>query len=146
MQVLARLVLFVTETIAQKNVPAIRICAVCLICLILASLILYGGKNSMLLVAVFVALQGGPHGLISIVRPIITAEFMGRVNFGLISSMVAFGAIWGSSIAPAMAGSVSERLGYGPMLLLTGTIALIGLVSLMAVVMVRNSTPRILNT
>ena len=146
MQVIARLILFVTENVSKKNIPAIRICAVSLICLGMASLLLHVGTNSVLLVAVFVALQGGPHGLISIIRPVITAELMGRVNFGLISSMVAFGAGWGSPIAPALAGSISERFGYEPMLLLTASTAFIGLASLIAVFTANKSAHHNLKT
>ena len=146
MQVIARLILFVTENVSKKNIPAIRICAVSLICLGMASLLLHVGTNSVLLVAVFVALQGGPHGLISIIRPVITAELMGRVNFGLISSMVGFGAVWGSAIAPALAGSISERFGYEPMLLLTAATAFIGLASLIAVITANKSAHHNLKT
>ena len=60
--------------------------------------------------------------------------------------MVALGAVWGSAIAPALAGSISERFGYEPMLLLTASTAFIGLASLIAVITANKSAHHNLKT
>ena len=142
MQVIGRLILFSAENLMGRNISALKICALCLVCLFVASSILYKGSTSVVIIAIFIILQGGPHGLISIVRPIMTAEFMGRLNFGLISSMIAFGAVWGSAIAPAISGSISERLGYDSMMVATATVALMGLGCLILILVLKNNSLR----
>jgi len=130
MQVIARLILFATESFAKKNVPMVAVCLTSLIFLCLSSLALVLGGASLIFVVVFVMFQGGPYGLFSIVRPIITADLLGRVNFGLLSSMVGVGTVLGSAFAPGIAGSIADRWNYDTVLLTTSSIAAVGLVSL----------------
>ena len=42
-----------------------------------------------MLVVAFVLFQGSAFGLTSIIRPVITAEFLGRRNFGVVSGLIA---------------------------------------------------------
>jgi len=53
-----------------------------------AMCLLFGGGTTGL-IAAFVILHGAGWGVTSIVRPVITAEFLGRQGFGVISGMIA---------------------------------------------------------
>jgi len=131
MQVIARLILFATETFSNKDIPILAVCLTSLICLCLSSLALAVGGTSLILVVLFVIFQGGPYGLFSIVRPVSTAQMLGRVNFGLLSSMVGVGSVWGSALAPGIAGSIADRWNYDAVLITTSSIATAGLIILM---------------
>ena len=141
MQVIARLILFATESFTHKNIPMMAVCFTSLIFLCLSSLALVLGGASLIFVVVFVMLQGGPYGLFSIVKPIITADLLGRVNFGLLSSMVGIGSVWGSAFAPGIAGSIGDRWNYDTVLLTTSSIAAVGLVSLIVTSTLRRRNP-----
>ena len=66
----------------------------------------------------------------NIVKPVITAELLGQANFGVISSIVGIGYIWGFALAPGLAGAISGTWGYNMVIKTTFIVALIGLVSL----------------
>ena len=141
MQVIARLILFAAESFTNKNIPMMAVCLTSLIFLCLSSLALVLGGASLLIIVVFVMFQGGPYGLFSIVRPIITADLLGRVNFGLLSSMVGIGSVWGSAFAPGVAGSIADRWSYDTVLLTTSSIAATGLVSLIVTWRLQRKNP-----
>jgi len=141
MQVIARLILFTTETFGNKNIPILAVCLTSLICLCLSSLVLAVGGTSLILVVLFVIFQGGPYGLFSIVRPVITAEMLGRVNFGLLSSMVGIGSVWGSALAPGIAGSIADRWNYDAVLITTSSIAAVGLIILLTTSTLQRKNP-----
>lgn len=141
MQVIARLILFATESVANKNIPMMAVCLTSLVFLCLSSLVLVLGGTSLIFVVVFVMFQGGPYGLFSIVRPIITADLLGRANFGLLSSMVGIGSVWGSAFAPGVAGSIADRWSYDTVLLTTSSIAAVGLVSLIVTSALQRRNP-----
>lgn len=141
MQVIARLILFAAESFTKKNIPMMAVCLTSLIFLCLSSLALVLGGASLIIIVVFVMFQGGPYGLFSIVRPIITADLLGRVNFGLLSSMVGIGSVWGSAFAPGVAGSIADRWSYDTVLLTTSSIAATGLVSLIVTWRLQRKNP-----
>jgi len=130
MQVIARSILFATESVSNKDIPILVVCITSLICLCLSSLALVLGGASLILMVIFVIFQGGPYGLFSIVRPVITAEMLGRANFGLLSSMVGLGSVWGSALAPGIAGTIADRWNYDAVLITTSSIAATGLIIL----------------
>ena len=141
MQVVARLILFATETFGNRDIPILGVCLASLICLCLSSLALAVGGTSLILVVLFVIFQGGPYGLFSIVRPVITAEMLGRVNFGLLSSMVMMGSLWGSAFAPGIAGSIADRWNYDTVLITTSSIAAFGVIILMVTSTLQRKSP-----
>ena len=95
----------------------------------------------MIIIVIFVIFQGGPYGLFSIVRPVITAEMLGRVNFGLLSSMVGIGSVWGAALAPGIAGSIADRWNYDAVLITTSSITAAGLIVLMVTSRLQKSNP-----
>ena len=141
MQVVARLILFVTENFGNKKIPIMAVCLTSLICLSLSSLALAMGGNFLILVVLFVIFQGGPYGLFSIVKPVITAEMLGRVNFGLLSSMVGIGSVSGSALAPGIAGSIADRWNYDTVLITTSSISAVGLMIFLTTVVFQRKNP-----
>jgi len=69
------------------------------------------------LLASFVALQGFGNGVTSIIRPVLTAELLGRANFGVISGMTALVYITGFAAGPTIGSLAWQIGGYDLMLL-----------------------------
>ena len=77
----------------------------------------------------FVVPYGAAWGVISIVRPVLTADFLGRAGFGVISGMVAVPYTLGAAIGPLLAAVLWAQAGYGLVLGLSlGLVAFGGLV------------------
>jgi MFS family permease len=64
------------------------------------------------LVAAFVLLHGAGYGTASIVRPVLTAEVLGRRRFGAIAGMLAIPFMGGFAIGPTTAALLWEAGGY----------------------------------
>ncbi len=79
------------------------------------------------LIFVFAALQGGAIGMVSILRPVLIAEVLGRDGFGAISGAIATVPLVGNAIAPIVgalllgAGGISALLMGSLMLAVIGT-------------------------
>ena len=140
MQVIARLLLFCVESLSRKNIPIVRVALFCQICLAVSSISLAFGGISISVIISFVLLQGGPYGLVSIIRPLITAELLGRTNFGVISSIVGMGFVWGFALAPGIAGKVAERWSYDEVLLATFSASVVGILSLLLTLQLRRTS------
>ncbi len=69
---------------------------------VLAGLLLWAAGAAMGLIFGFAVLQGAGAGLLSILRPVLTAEVMGRRGFGVVSGAVAVPAILASAAAPSV--------------------------------------------
>lgn len=81
---------------------------------------LLGAGVSPWLAAAFVIPYGAAHGVFSIVRPVLTADFLGRAGFGVIYGMVALPYIMGGAVGPILAAWIWEGAGsYLPMLWLS---------------------------
>ena len=57
---------------------------------------------------------------------IIVSEKLGHSNFGVISSIVGFGYIWGFALAPATSGYIFDEFGSNALIACTFATALIG--------------------
>ncbi|MBK5926341.1 hypothetical protein, partial [Rhodobaculum claviforme] len=77
------------------------------------------------LIFAFAALQGVAAGLMSILRPVLTAQALGARGFGRISGAIAVAPLLGAAAAPFLA-AVAFEAGGGP--------ALIGVAMAMALV------------
>lgn len=69
---------------------------------VLAGGLLWAAGAAMPLIFGFAFLQGAGAGLLSILRPVLTAEVMGRRGFGVISGAIAVPAILASAAAPSV--------------------------------------------
>ncbi|MEM6624699.1 MAG: MFS transporter [Pseudomonadota bacterium] len=77
----------------------------------------------------FVVPYGASWGAMSIVRPVLTAEFLGRAGFGVISGLIAVPFVMGSATGPVLAAWIWAAAGYGPVLWLAMCLAGVSLVA-----------------
>ena len=130
MQVLARFTLFLAEHLANKNIPAAKIATLCLIAFAGTSVLLLFGNGKLLIVLIFVTIQGGMYGLVSIVRPVLTSDSLGTKNFGVIFSLTSMGFVWGYAFAPGIAGWIAEIWNYDAVLVTMIFVSIVGMISL----------------
>ncbi len=128
MQVTGRLAMMVLE----KHVSIFAVGYSSFLAMSLASVVLLLASNVPELVAGFVILQGAGHGVVSIIRPVITARLLGKANFGVISGMLALPYMLGFAFGPAMAALVWRSGGYDLVLIVTLALAVSGLATFFA--------------
>lgn len=80
---------------------------------VLASVALLAAGFAPLLIFLFAALQGAGAGLLSILRPMLIADILGRRGFGTISGAVAVAPILASAAAPALGAGLLHLGGAG---------------------------------
>lgn len=98
--------------------------------MILGAALLLGAGVEPLLAIVFVVPYGMAYGIVSIVRPVIAAEFLGRGGFGTVSGMLAVPYVLGMAIGPLMAAILWDIGGYDLVLSFGLAFVAIGLVGL----------------
>lgn len=128
MQVAGRLVLMTFEH-RVKSTAAI---AIAFSGVFLASLLLLGAGVSPGFAFAFAAMQGACYGVTSILKPSITAEFLGRVGFGAIAGWLALPALAGSAFAPHIGSLIWEAGGYDLVIPATAAIAALGVLCVLA--------------
>ena len=127
MQVAGRLAMMA----AERHVTILTIAAVSYVAMGIAALSLLGAAAIPVLLVAFVLFQGSGYGVTSIVRPVVTAEFLGRKNFGVISGLLALPFIAATAAAPTIAAFVWETGGYDRVIMLAIFAAGVGLVSIL---------------
>jgi MFS family permease len=127
MQVAGRLAMMA----AERHVSFLGIAAVSYVALGIAAFALLGTSTTPALLVGFVLFQGAGYGVTSIVRPVVTADFLGRTNFGVISGLLALPFITATAAAPTVAALVWKWGGYDRVILLAIVAACIGLISLL---------------
>ena len=137
MQVVGRLAVMAA---GQRGSP-FGIAIACYSGLIVAAFALLGTRAIPMLVVVFVLFQGSGFGLTSIIRPVITAELLGRKNFGVISGMIALPYLTATAVAPTVAAFVWESGGYDRVILLALAAAVVGLMSLLLAALLNRGRP-----
>lgn len=128
MQVAGRLAMIA----AERHVSILGIAAVSYLSLGIAAAALLGTSAIPALLVGFVLFQGSGYGVTSIVRPVITADLLGRTNFGVISGLLALPFIAATAAAPSIAAFVWERGGYDRVIHLAIGAACVGLAALLA--------------
>ena len=116
----------------EKHISTVKIAAFALATLAMAGVSLYFANFWFGLVIGFVFLQGVGNGVSSIVRPLLTAELLGRKNFGLISGIMALPFIAGIAAGPLASAYLWQYGGYDLVLLFAVTITIIGIITLSA--------------
>lgn len=96
-QVLARLVLLAGARISNAVATLWALGAVCAA----AVLLIFAGAAPVLIFG-FALMQGAGAGLMSVLRPVLVADRLGRVGFGAISAVVSVGPILATAAAPAL--------------------------------------------
>jgi MFS family permease len=123
MQVVGRILMITVES----RLDAARIAAISFAFMALAALALLGVSAVPALIVVFVLLHGSGYGVTSVTRPVVTAEFLGRENFGAISGMLATLFMAAFAVAPTVAAFVWELGGYDLVVVSALAIALCGM-------------------
>lgn len=127
MQVAGRLAMMA----AERHVTIISIAAASYVAMGIAAVALLGAGAVPVLLVAFVLFHGAGYGVTSIVRPVVTAEFLGRTNFGVISGLLALPFIIATAAAPTIAAFVWETGGYDRVIMLAIAAAGVGLVSIL---------------
>ena len=114
------------------RVSVLVIFIVAYISMIIAGLFLLGSGTLPGFLAGFVLFQGAGFGVMSIMRPVMTAEIFGRINFGMISGSLAAPYLGAAAAAPTIAALIYWVGGYDWVILFAIGASGLGLVSLLA--------------
>jgi len=128
MQVAGRLALF----LAGQRGSTLFATYACFLSVLAAAVVLCLSGTSFVLLLLFVALQGAGLGVSSIMRPVATAEFLGRARFGLVFGLTAMAFLAAMAFGPLLGSLVWQRGGYALVQWTVVAIALLSLVSLVA--------------
>ncbi|MBD3677963.1 MAG: MFS transporter [Rhodobacteraceae bacterium] len=109
--------------------------AVAIVMFVVASLVLLAPGASIWLIFAFALLQGSGIGLMSILRPVLIAEVMGREGFGAIAGAIAMGPLLAIAAAP-LVGAGLLGLG-GAKALIAGALAMAVTATVLAAVLRR---------
>ena len=126
MQVTGRLAMMA----AERHVSTSILFITCTLAAATASLSLFGAMAVPYLLVSFVLFQGAGHGVISILRPVIIAEYLGRQDFGLIAGVLASIYLIGYALAPTMGSLIWELGSYDRVIEFTFTMALVAFAAL----------------
>ena len=114
MQVAGRLVLMATDRFASTVVASTG----CFAIMAIAGTCLFHAGAAPALLAGFVVLQGAGIGIASVMRPVITAELLGRRNFGVVSGLVGLMHMGGYALGPSVSAMVWTWGGYDRVIVL----------------------------
>jgi MFS family permease len=128
MQVFGRIVMLTTE----KRVNTFGVALFCYLGMGAGCTALLFAGVAPWLVGVFVLLHGAGYGTASIVRPVLTAEVLGRKRFGAIAGMLAIPFMGGFAIGPTTAALLWEAGGYDLVVGLAVVMVIAGLSAVMA--------------
>ncbi len=117
-QVLARLVMLAGEA----RVSNLRATFFALISIVAAGLVLLAAGAAPALIFVFAALQGAGMGLMSILKPVLVADLLGKGGFGAVSAALSVGPVLAAAAAPAL-GALLLAQG-GPAVIYASSLAL----------------------
>ena len=127
MQVAGRLVLMV----AGRFATSLAASAACFAMMAIAGVCLLHADTVPLLVVGFVILQGAGIGISSVMRPVVTAELLGRKNFGVISGLIGLMHMGGYAIAPSVSALVWAAAGYDRAITLAIVAAVVAIAALL---------------
>lgn len=134
MQVAGRLAIIA----AGNRTSTLSIFIVAYISMGIAALFLLGSGTVPVFLVSFILFQGAGFGVMSIMRPVMTAELFGRTNFGLISGSLAVPYLGAAAVAPTIAALIWWVGGYDLVILFAMGASGVGLVSLLATVKFSN--------
>ena len=124
MQVLGRVVMIAV----QHRVGIFGAAVGCYLGIIVGLVALLGAWIApWLMVFVYVVPYGAAYGVVSIVRPVLTADLLGRAGFGVIAGMLAVPYMLGFAAGPTLGAGLWEIGGYDLVLALAAGLAVLGL-------------------
>jgi MFS family permease len=95
----------------------------------LDSCALYFVGVSTWMILIFVVAQGSGFGVITIIRPTVIAEFLGRSDFSVVAGLLAMGFVIGTAIAPIFGSLLWQYGGYDFVIGVTIVIPLMALLT-----------------
>ena len=128
MQVAGRLVLMAADRFASTLVASTG----CFAMMAIAGVCLLNADATPALVAAFVVLQGAGIGVASVMRPVVTAELLGRKNFGVVSGLIGLMHMGGYALGPSMSALVWAAAGYDRVIILAVAAAVVAIAALLA--------------
>ena len=128
MQVAGRLVLMATDRFASTVVASTG----CFAMMATAGVCLLGADAAPSLLVGFVVLQGAGIGIASVMRPVVTAELLGRRNFGVVSGMIGLMHMGGYALGPSVSAMVWAWGGYDRVIVLAVGAAVAAMAGLLA--------------
>ncbi len=128
MQVAGRLAMMA----AERHVTILRIAVVCFLAMGAAAAALLGSGAIPMLLVIFVLLHGAGYGVTSIVRPTLIADLLGRMNFGLVSGLLAVPFLAATAASPTIAALAWEFGGYDLVIWIAVGASCAGLIALLA--------------
>jgi len=126
MQVAGRLIALAFE----RRVSPLGITIASFVAMAIAALSLLGSSVAPALLVIFVFFQGAGYGVTSIVRPVVTAEVLGRQNFGVISGFLAIPYLGMVAAAPTIAAILWSVGGYDAVILLAIAAVVVGFLAI----------------
>lgn len=130
MQVLGRLVAMSVE----RRVSAVAVMFGCFSGVSLAGFCLLWPAGGGVGLAAFVILQGAAYGVLSMTKPVVTAELMGRADFGAVAGLLAVPYLAAFAAAPFVGALLWRLGGYDLVLAVVVTLAVTGLLCLRSTV------------
>ena len=128
MQVAGRLVLMATDRFASTVVASTG----CFAMMAVAGVCLLDAGAALAFLAGFVVLQGAGIGIASVMRPVVTAELLGRRNFGVVSGMIGLMHMGGYALGPSVSAMVWAWGGYDRVIILAAGAAIAATAALLA--------------
>ena len=128
MQVAGRLALMASDRFASTVVASTG----CFAMMAIAGTCLLNAGAAPALLAGFVVLQGAGIGIASVMRPVITAELLGRRNFGVVSGLIGLMHMGGYALGPSVSAMVWAWGGYDRVIVLAIAAACIAIAALLA--------------
>ena len=128
MQVAGRLVLMAADRFASTAVASTG----CFAMMAMAGICLLHADAAAPLLVGFVALQGAGIGIASVMRPVVTAELLGRRNFGVVSGLVGLMHMSGYALGPSVSAMVWAWGGYDRVIVLAVAAAIAATAALLA--------------
>ena len=127
MQVIGRFIMLVLE----KKISTLTICLVCFGSIFIAGWSLYFTNIIVVIVFLFVITQGCGYGVLSIIRPTVISEILGRKDFGVISGMLATGFVLGSAMGPILGSIIWGYGGYDCVIFVAILIPVLAIMSIL---------------
>ena len=128
MQVAGRLVLMATDRFASTVAASTG----CFAMMAIAGTCLFHADAAPALLIGFVVLQGAGIGIASVMRPVVTAELLGRRNFGVVSGLVGLMHMGGYALGPSVSAMVWTWGGYDRVIVLAVVAATAATAALLA--------------
>lgn len=128
MQVAGRLVLMATDRFAGTLAASTG----CFAMMATAGVCLLNAGATPALLAVFVVLQGAGIGVASVMRPVITAELLGKKNFGVVLGLIGLMHMGGYALGPSVSALVWTSAGYDRVIVIAVAAAVTAIAALIA--------------